>query len=346
MRALIIETEPCHHEIVPTWVWVLNQLGFQVDILMKTPPPHRDILFEMEHYMKLSFYRVETAQISSYDVVLNNTLYPENDVKHVNTTTKTLSVLHRLPNAKTPWNTNYEDIRRHANHSLIALGPHVKKTLAGTENNVLLGQPVYFGAVRAINDVAKQKFEARRFVIQGSMERFRRNYGTVPELVNSWTASDDWFSFAIIGDKRSDIEKWLKSQITAPDQRQRVEMIYNLAYHDYLECVRSATWIMPMIDETFQHEYFTHKITSSIMMAIGNGTPLILHRQLADIYGLRDGVHGWVYDDGADSRKTTFVKALKTLPDTYVSMLHEIRKLRDDWLTDCKQEFQKRFDLS
>ena len=105
--------------------------------------------------------------------------------------------------------------------------------------------------------------------------------------------------------------------ISDPSRRSKLRILRNVPFHAYLGHIRRASWVMPCIDNSFKHDYFTHKITSSVMVAIGNSTPLFLHSRLAAIYGLTDGVDCVMYDDGVGSFLKEFERAATMPLETY-----------------------------
>jgi len=98
---------------------------------------------------------------------------------------------------------------------------------------------------------------------------------------------------------------------------------------------------MPCVDETFDHGYFNRKITSSVMMAIGNGTPMVIHQRLAQIYSLQDGVDCVVYTSEKDSLTNAFQRALEMPPEAYQHLVSNVFQLRSKWLAQLLQSFQE-----
>ena len=333
-KALIVEFRPCHQELLPTWVWLLTRIGYEVHVFVtQATPSHRNILSTMQHRMKLRFVVASTPQhTDSFDLVLNNSLYPDEMVCNCNIScSKVLSVLHTL--AK-----EYRDSEglQQAQHTLLALGPHLSNALDALGFRNIFAPPIYFGSLSA--NFGHQ----HRIVVQGTMEIFRRNYGCLAQMINTFGARFEDLVVEILGDGNSAaaILNWLLQKIRPQALCPRLQYKARPNYDQYLEAMQCAGWVMPCIDETFEHTYFSHKITSSVMLAVGNGVPLLLHRRLADLYGLRDGLNCICYESFADLEQT-FERAMTLPPEAYASIVTGVRGFRNDWLQIAEFNFRQ-----
>lgn len=326
-RALVIEKLPCHHELIPTWVWLLSEMGYKVDVLARAPP-HRDITKYMSTIMGLSFRLVNSAKMTDYNLVVNNSIYPAtpDDSKMQTKLYKgqnlTLSVLHSLPTSEYPIQC------REDKHYTIALGHHIKEALLSTGVPNILLPPIFFGPIP--EGIKKVK---DTFIVQGVLERFRRNYDVIPTLVNDIQSQTYEFKITLLGDSPNDDTSLLDSlrdKIVNEKQREMLQCKQNLTYDHFLLGIRSSGWVMPLVDNTFSHGYFTQKITSSVMLAIGNETPLLLHSRLAKIYSLTDGENCLTYDDNGEQK--AFGRALRMTSEEYQKIRTNVSRLRIKWL--------------
>lgn len=321
-KAIIIEHQPCHQELIPSWIWALSENGYEVDFYC-TPrlPSHRSIADNNT----LPFNRLKTLPktLDEYSIVINNSLYPGQPV----TPGSTHSVLHSTSDS-------YKDIP--SSHVVLALGPHLHNQLVGQEIRSIFAPPIYFGDL--VKSTARKN---KRIVVQGTMEKFRRNYGCVATLTNRFAAKGYLFEFLLVGDGSSakSLLSWIASQIEE-GYRNRVTYQTNLSYSRFFDVIRSADWIMPCVDDTFEHAYFTKKITSSVMMAIGHGIPLVIHQKLADIYGLQNDVECLCYS--SETLEMTFLKALTINEETYQGMVRAMRQFRLKWLMELKKVFAQK----
>jgi hypothetical protein len=334
-RALIIEKMPCHQEIIPSWVWALTRLGYTVDIVAKAPP-HRDISHTMQEVMALTgFTFIDERQVDlrCYDVILNNSLYPGDMVPNFRPGQKTFSVLHTLPEKTLA----YKDFRtlRHPDHTLLALGPHMHAVVSDPLHAFQSewAPPIFFGNPPSIH---KNRYT---FLVQGTMERFRRNYGCLASLINRFAGdAANAFEVRLMGDGGKGVVNWLAPQIDTP-HKTRLVAVLNSGYDQFLAEIRKAGWVMPCVDKSFTHGYFDRKITSSVMMGIGNCTPLLLHQRLAEIYGLQNRVNCLTYDDAKDSLSAAFKTALEMPEEDYYRLVAEARQVRLKWLDQLIQAF-------
>lgn len=312
-RALIIEKLPCHHEIIPTWVWMLsNKLGYTVDILVRAPA-HRDITKMMSVNMGLIFRLVNTANVSDYDVVINNSLTMENATVCCGKRL-TLNVVHSLP---------FPSTTQVATQVATCLGPHVHKSLMQTcKTPSILVPPVYFG----FEGANKSHRNRRTFVVQGVLERFRRNYDMIPKLIDENVAVE----ITLLGDGRDDkLLQYLRSRCSTRPEAIRCNR--NADYQTFFAEIQRSGWVLPLVDNSFQHGYFTKKITSSVMVAIGTGTPMVMHSKLAEIYGLIDGDTCLTYNDNEED--AAFKRALHVSEFDYQRMEQCVLSTREMWLT-------------
>jgi hypothetical protein len=98
---------------------------------------------------------------------------------------------------------------------------------------------------------------------------------------------------------------------------------------------------MPCIDDTYQHPYFTTKITSSVMMAISHSIPMILHARLAEIYGLIDGKECYVYRTIDELCGVTIPRAMHCSTDEFNELCTNVAHKRDEWLQELKSAILK-----
>ncbi len=329
MKALIIEKRQCHQELLPTWVWVLSKIGFAVDVFVSlTTPRHRRISNEMRTLMGLKFTSVSTI-CENYDVIVNNSLYPDEYIPELKGTTLTFSVMHTT--AQTYIDTTGLKSKQ---HTVLALGPHMQSSI-GFIFQSIFSPPIYFGPIPS----SIKKNQKERIVVQGTLEHYRRNYGCIVSLINRY-GSQLPFVFEVLGDGNGKLTNHIASQIQSP-LRDRLICTSNPNYSHYLTSIQQSGWIMPCVDETFSHNYFTNKITSSVMVAIGNGIPLILHQTLADIYGLQNEINCICYGSVTELVESVFPKAVSMSDEEYLNFVIGIRSFRENWLKVIEFNFKE-----
>jgi hypothetical protein len=224
-------------------------------------------------------------------------------------------------------------------HITMALGPHLQNSLDMQQIPNKFSPPVYFGPL----PTTKSQNTSRTILIQGTLEKFRRNYGCIAELMNRFGSQSGvpFFNFHIVGDGSSakSLLAWIASQIQNKDHLGRIKCTMNASYQEFFDILRSSSvdWIMPCVDETFEHSYFTSKITSSVMMAVGHAIPLILHKKLSSIYGFCEDGECLIYDN--TNLHQMFLKALTLNSETQYNMRNSMRQFRLKWLNHLETVF-------
>lgn len=336
LKAIVIEPNAFHHELIPSWVWALHTRGYVVDVCANRQQPHRDIIPYMNK-MKMPFQLVGTnaardknaardtnvardmnAAQDMYDVVVNNTVYTSDDIVYGK---KTYVVLHDS-NAASVIPSKYANTT-----TILSLGPHMHTMCKRDIIPSIFAPPVYFG-----DDVCKMidlnggggGGGAATFAIQGCVESFRRNYSCLDDLCNRFGGTDGLpkFTMNVIGQTTG----------TGTGVTSAIKVVANPSFEVLFSFLQEKVhWMMPCVDETYDHKYFTNKITSSVMMAIGNGVPLLLHQQLADVYGLQNDVNCICYASIAEL-PNAFLKALTLNNETYRNIRRSAQTFRRSWL--------------
>ena len=318
MKALIYEPLSCHHELIPSWAWALKRNDIaNIDVYAPNAPRHRSILSVLET-MGLQVNVVRSFKLENYTWVVNNSHYPSDHVFAIGqgippppTLTQVLSVFHNVPKK----DNGYTDhgILRSTRHLTLALGPHMHERFLGQHIRSRWAPPIFFGTTH-LSIRSAEKHAQSLFVVQGGLENFRRNYGAPIRAINT---IDLPFEVMFIGQGRQNFVDRHRAMVIDPERRSKLKILRNVPFQAYLEHITRASWVMPCIDNSFKHDYFTHKITSSVMVAIGNSTPLLLHSRLADIYGLTDGVDCIVYGDEPRAFLKAFERAATMPLETY-----------------------------
>ena len=66
----------------------------------------------------------------------------------------------------------------------------------------------------------------------------------------------------------------------------KIDFLNNKNFIEYHKAFNGISYILPLVDETFKHEYFLTKYTSSISYGIGYKIPFLAHRKLQKIYNI------------------------------------------------------------
>ena len=202
---------------------------------------------------------IDDETYDKYDYVIIDTVYPEMSeelVKYKNDE-KFLLICHTKDNVYDDWENVYY---------LTSMG---KRYII----------PCYF----PFYDKTKRK--KNLYIVQGSLQEKRRNYKSLVNIFEKYKDKD--FTIRIIG-KGNKLPSCLDKYMDKIDFRN------NLNFHEYHKMFNDVTYILPLLDETFEHKYFTGKHSSSISYGIGFGLNFIGHLRLKKIYG---DIEGYFYDN-------------------------------------------------
>ena len=129
--------------------------------------------------------------------------------------------------------------------------------------------------------------------IQGNLLIKSRNFKSLIPLLDTY----DNFYIKLIG--RGCIPDCLKKYT------KRIIMSNNLEWNDYHKSFEDVYCILPLIDDTFTHNYFTTSLTSSISYAEGYNLKCFYYKKLHDIYKIENSI---VYD--SDNMVEQFQKVI------------------------------------
>ena len=331
-KVMIAEKMLCHYECMPTWAYLFNELGAQVYISQSRSGNNQNMIPLMKKWINKKLRVLKSFSAQNFDIVVNNSLYPHHKVQNINSKRRTYSVLHRFGKF------NDHKVVNHPKHWIISLAPHVhEKVKALTPRSICL-MPIYFGPVKNIK-VSEYGTETNpvKFIIQGNIEFKRRNYKSIFTIAQQCIAKGHK-NFRIIimgrGNKRK-INGWI-----TPELKGKIQIINGAGYERYFNEIRGCHWLLPLIDGTYKHQYFTHKLSSSMSMGIGNKVPLILHTKLCKIYELKSDVNSLEYVS-MDQFRDQVIKALTMTNRRYQKYRDEMNKVYDGWMKKNKTSLSK-----
>ena len=128
-----------------------------------------------------------------------------------------------------------------------------------------------------INKV-KTKFPV--FAVQGNITESRRNYKSLIPLLNKY--KDRQFIIKFIG--RGIMPVYLIPYMD------KLVLCLNLDFINYHQSFNDVYAILPLIDDTFTHSYYTTSLTSSISYGKGYDLRFICSKKLKDIYMLDNSI--------------------------------------------------------
>jgi hypothetical protein len=301
MRCALVEFTLAHGETLPTFVYLLNNLGVDVDVYVRPPilesdpfahcPGLKCTVSDLEGLLTRA--RIRIGHFGRYDFVLANSAEPS-------------PLLARLAAIRVPLigvvhnavlldeDDGYRRFFSSPSRQPLALGRHVTTCLDDAAD-VRWVAPVHVMERRDPTAVCWH-----RFCVQGRVDFRRRNYwGLLDAVEELKTAGVDGFEVDLVGGDRA-----LDGVRLRRASRQRALDVFftrhdgRFRYGEYFRRISSAGFVLPLVDSSspvFQ-PYFEDKITSSISMALGTGSIPVVHQRLAELYGLVDLAIG--YPDG------------------------------------------------
>ena len=126
----------------------------------------------------------------------------------------------------------------------------------------------------------------RVLLIQGNLSTARRNYSLVPQILQLIQRIDPSARLVLLG-KRGDYQ---------PIQHPCLSILSNCDESQFRVEIGKADFLLPLIDQTYANDYYAGCYTTTMGWALGLGTPVICEQKLATLYGLEEGVHGFLYE--------------------------------------------------
>ena len=302
MRCAVIEHNWYHDEVIPTLVYGLNQLGFEVDVFL----PRRALAANAFTFADSLRYRTHAldAPLSGLrgtphwyrrcDLTVVNSIEPVEVLRAgAGLPGPLLAVVHNasLLRQDPEYAAYFEPARR----APLVLWRHVAAYLEPEWKAEWIA-PVYFG------DVPRRDPQpaGTTFCVQGNFAFDRRNYDSLvaaaEELIG---AGRTGLRILFVG--RSDSPDGLEFRARLARTAASAVMEFappGIPYRDYYSTLAGADFILPLIDtSTNQYAYYyADKATSSLAVSIGLGVPPIVHSRLAEQYGVADA--GICYENG------------------------------------------------
>ncbi len=282
MNIFIDHNQNCHFETVFSYIDLLSNKNTNikcVPIIKNLPEPSEkntitfrgDFIsndkYKSAHILKWN-YKCELLIDNKFD---QDKTYEKHDFVIIDTVYKETS----------------KDLIKYKNDDKFLLICHTKTKVYNDWDNVYYLTPMgdryiiphYFPFYK------KTKKKTNLYIVQGSLQEKRRNYKSLVNIFKKY--KDKEFTIRIIG-KGGKLPSCLEPYMAKIDFRN------NLNFHAYHQMFNEVAYILPLLDETFDHEYFNRKHSSSISYGIGYNMKYIAHSKLKTIY---PGINGFFYDN-------------------------------------------------
>jgi glycosyltransferase involved in cell wall biosynthesis len=300
MRCAVIEYNGYHEEVLPTFVHLLNELGIQPDVYMvrysrgRRPfASAKNLRFRRRQVERMDRWWGLPFRLRRYDLLVINSMEPAWIPERLSAVrTPILGVMHNteLLDEDAAYRAFFSSVRRQP----LVLWRHIAANVAREGRSIGWVSHVYFGdhpPVRADGPTT--------FAVSGNVEFHRRNYDALLDAGASLVADGMPFRVRIIGRSNSPDGEELRRRIDARGLASVFEFSAGEIKHEaFFDLIAGSDFVLPLVDPSTERlrPYFETKLASSIPFAVGLGTPLVLHRELAAAYGVERC--GLTHEDG------------------------------------------------
>ncbi len=296
-RCLLVECLSYHEECFPGWIFLLAQLGYQVDIYVSRAQIDRNatIATPPGSFRYHNLAELPRARLEDYDFVFLASLLPAAFLLPAEIDPRpglellrglglpSISVIHEVR----AWLAN-EDLAAHLAapaHAALVLCQHAHLHIGERTPGIDWVLPNHFGAFAG-------RRARRGWTIPGEIDFNRKNFGSLLDAAPRLRTLPDGTIIVAGGSRESgDSEcmrrvEELRKQLTARGAGSRVHFTGHLSYDDYFRCLRDSRFIIPLIDEAIDAEAYLTKAASGVMLSLAFGVPMILNQTMARLYGL------------------------------------------------------------
>jgi len=302
-RAVIVEFNNYHGEVLPSLAYLLNQLGYWVNIyttksliklnpfvMAKTLDCSMDILpesFSIEDWQK---------KVGRYDLLVWNSIEPERHLPIVTElNTATLAIVH---NAHRICGGEYADYFSSPYRQAIVLSPHLQTYFANNGLDAEWIFPSYYSSNPMESTINSGPVS---YCVQGKVEFKRRNYLSMLRASKKMAQSTSAKPFMVryLGKSNSFEGFALRALVLLYGLRKFSKFSSQVSlYQEYFSELAQSDFLCPLIDtdkEIYQ-SYYEGKASSSIPIALGNNLIPIVQREFAELYDIQD--ISVCYEDG------------------------------------------------
>jgi hypothetical protein len=151
--------------------------------------------------------------------------------------------------------------------------------------------PIYFESLEANPRILtdKHQSQARRFVVQGTINYDNRDYGGLIEATSQLArqVSSSELEVLIIGSgqDRNRLVDEIESKQLGGFFKFPSDSSQKLAYKEYYDAILSSDFLLPLISDP-NANYLNCKMSSSLMMVLGMKTIPIISAIVANTYGI------------------------------------------------------------
>lgn len=349
MRVLIFEIHSHHFEIIPGFVSLFLQLGYQVDCLLQNPKDDGDVFCrckDLKQEIRLYTYTfddlgdtIQNLQNENrYDFIFFSSIFIEKNA--------CLQVIHQIENNFDPRprligcchgfelsDDSFKRMLRHFGDKVIALSQ--TKTPYGVFPEV---NPNYFC------DTEKNGKKHDKTTIIGVGMRVspnelisvmnRLDEGTIHLILvrkkeNIYDMFNHLLKYCIIRlfrMRKYDWTKHIPTKIPKKHARREIEFTGRVHFSELFSKIEDSDFIVVNIYKGSINRFSSLRTSGAKQLSLGFLKPCILEKSTADYYGF-NGKNAIVYNKGELIQAVT--RAASMTGEEYLEMVDELKKLRD-----------------
>ncbi len=288
-KIIYIEFNKVHQEIIPIFIFLSKIKNFYLDIFLIDDNLNNNLFYYIDKEIYNNF-SVKSIQLLENEIINNNYKYailgsgetPNWINKFINLNLNNKFIIRH--NFINDYLTNLKNVKQ------IVLSEHILKL----NNDLIPIYPIYFGNF----DLNKRK--NNYYLIQGNLEYKRRNYLSLINCcikLKENNINENKVKFIILGRFSNQTNPEYKLKLNGDDFLDKIkknnieeyfEFIYGATeYKKYFEIINECKFILPLIDESYNHNYFLNKTTSSVNIGIGFKQIFVINKTFANMYNIK-----------------------------------------------------------
>lgn len=338
-KALIIEPNNFHGEIIPTYAKYLTDLKYDVNIIMMEKnhdlePLERcnndKIHVSLANYAKLREFLSSYNNLNKYDVIIFTT---SKDYKYREETDH-MSVFKVFPLLNNPKIKNKIIVVEHnfliTSHLKELLNNNQVITLSNLGYEDIVVSNFYYGNI----EITNKNTDKTIFIMVGNLESKRRNWNLLIHSVEELDREGyDNFKIVVVGG--GDFGE------TPQKIRRYFEVMGKLSYPNMYIQIEKSDFILPMLDyKNPEHDrYLTTSQSGSFSLIYGFKKPTIVNKKFSEKYKINEE-NSIIYEKNKDLTKS-MKKAILMNKEEYSKLQNNLGKIAKETEEKSFYNFQK-----